>query len=312
MLSGERSVEVNFDKADLCTLGVEIVDGLLDGSADGTHGDDDGLCVLSAIVVEELVVSADALVDLVHVVFGNAYDVVIVGVACLTSLEEHVGVLGGTALYRMLRVEGTSAISVDSVPVEHVSEVFVVPYFDLGDLVGGTETVEEVEERYTALDGGEMGYRTKVHDLLNGVGAEHGVASLATCHDVGVVTENVQGVARDAAGGYMHDGRKELTGDLVHVRDHKKKTLRCSVSRGESTGGEGTVYSTGGAALGLHFLYFYRLAKQVLDALSGHLVCDLGHRRGRGDGIDGSDFRKRIGYGCGSGVAVHRFQFSTH
>ena len=212
----------------------------------------------------------------------------------------------------MLRVQSVAAEGCDGVPVDELCEHVVVPDFDLLDLVRSTETVEEMHEGDTALDGGKVSDSAEVHALLNGVGAKHGKTGLAAGHDVGVVAEDVQRVARDAAGGDVEDAGSLLTGDLVHVRDHQEKALRSRVSRGESTGGNGAVDGTGGTGFGLQFGDTDGLAEEVLHTVCGHLVSDLGHGGRRGDRIDRSYFRERVGRGCGSSVTIHGFEFSAH
>ena len=81
-----------------------------------------------------------------------------------------------------------------------------------------------------------MSDSAEVHNFLNVRGAEHRVTRLTAGVDVRMVAEDVECVARDAAGGNVYDVRNELAGDLVHVRDHEKKTLGSSVGRGQSTG----------------------------------------------------------------------------
>ena len=127
-----------------------------------------------------------------------------------------------------------------------------------------------------------------------------------------MVTEDVQSVARYAAGGNVDNVRKKLTGDLVHIRDHKKKTLRSGVGRGKSTGCKRAVNSTCGTGLGLHFGNFYVLTEKVLRVFCGHNIGDLSHYGRGSDGIDGSNFRKRIRYVRGGVVTVHGFGFSCH
>ena len=71
MSSGERSVQSDFYETIFAALGVQIVNGLFDGVTDRTHGNDHMLCISSAVVVEQFVVSANFLVDFVHILFYN-------------------------------------------------------------------------------------------------------------------------------------------------------------------------------------------------------------------------------------------------
>ena len=123
----ERTVQANFNQADFAAVRIDIIDGLLNGVTNGTHCNDNVLCVRSAIVVEQFVVGADFGVDFVHVLLYDCGNRVIVGVAGLTSLEEDVGVLSGTTQNRMVRVQRTVFERFDSVHIQHIAQVLVVP-----------------------------------------------------------------------------------------------------------------------------------------------------------------------------------------
>ncbi len=128
VLGHEGTVQMDLHQAHLLAGGVEVVDDLLDGLAGGTHGDDDVLGVGSAVVVEGLVVGADLLVDLVHVVHDDLGHGVVVLVAGLAGLEEDVAVLGLAAEHGVLGVQGAAAELIDSVPIQHVAQILVVPH----------------------------------------------------------------------------------------------------------------------------------------------------------------------------------------
>ena len=153
LVSAERSVKTNLNKTELCAVFlVEEVNCFLNSVADRTHSNDYVVCVGSAVVVEELVVCAYLLVDLVHVILNNRGELVVELVTSLTSLEEDIAVLSSTAEYGVFRVQRTVTESLCSFLVEHILEVLVIPSFNFLNLVGSTETVEEVEYRYSALD----------------------------------------------------------------------------------------------------------------------------------------------------------------
>ena len=84
----ERAVQTDLDQTDLLAVGVEVVDDLLGHVADGAHRDDDAVGVGRAVVVEELVVGAELLVDLAHVLLHDFGESVVVLVAGLAVLEE--------------------------------------------------------------------------------------------------------------------------------------------------------------------------------------------------------------------------------
>src|SRR5699024_9314263 len=65
------TVQADLDDADLLAAGVQVVDDLVGHVADGAHGHDDAVCVGCAVVVEQVVVGADLLVDLGHVLLND-------------------------------------------------------------------------------------------------------------------------------------------------------------------------------------------------------------------------------------------------
>ena len=167
MLDGERSVKTNLDKTDLFALSGKIVDGLFNGVADRAHGNDNLFGIGSTVVVEELIIGTDLGIDLIHVILGDADDIVIILVAGLTCLEEDVGVLSRAAQNGMLGVERTAAVCVDCVPVKHIGKILVIPDLNFLDFMRSTETVEEMQERNTTLDGGKVSNGAEIHNLLN-------------------------------------------------------------------------------------------------------------------------------------------------
>ena len=103
-----------------------------------------------------------------------------------------------------------------------------------------------------------------------------------------------------------------LAGDLVHIGDHQQQALRSGVGGGQSAGAQRAVNGAGGAGLRLHLDHLDLGAEDVLQAVGGPLVHKVGHGGGRGDGVDGRHFGKRIGYMRGGVVAVHGLHFSYH
>ena len=127
-------------------------------------------------------------------------------------LEEDIAVFVRTAHCRMLGVESTLTERLNSVHIYHILEVFVIPYIDFLYLVRGTETVEEVDERNSALNSCKVSYRSQVHNLLRICLGKHCKAGLTASINV-------------RASRYVEYARKKLTGNLIHIRDHKKKSL---------------------------------------------------------------------------------------
>ena len=202
----------------------------------------------------------------------------------------------------------------DRIPVEELSEILIVQNFDLLQLMGGTETVEEVLERDGALDGRQMGHGRHIHTLLNAGGSQLGKARLTTCHDVALVAEDGDGVRTDRTGGDMHDAGEHGARDAEHRRDHQHQALRCRKGGGQGAGLKRTVHGTAGAGFALQLYQLYRLTKEVLSPMGGPIVHMICHRARRRDRIDRGNFGKRIRDICGCLVAVHGFHdfFRAH
>ena len=193
----------------------------------------------------------------------------------------------------------------DGVHVHHVLEVIEVPGGDLLNLVRGTETVEEVQERHLALDGSQVGDGREVHDLLDVALCQHGEAGLAAGHDVGVVTEDVEGLGGNRTGGHVEDAGELLRGNLVHVRDHEEQALRGGVGGGKRTSAQRAVDGAGSTSLRLHLDDLDGRAEDVLHALSCPLVNMVGHGAGRRDRVDARHLREGVRDPRGGLVTVH-------
>ena len=312
LVRAEGAVQADLHQADLLALGVQVVDDLLSHVADGAHGDDDAVRVGSAVVVEQLIVGTQLGVDLAHVLLDDLRQSVVVLVGGLAVLEEDVAVLVGAAHGGMLGVQSALAEGLNGVHVHHLGQILVVPDGDLLDLVGGAEAVEEVDEGDAALDGGQVGHRSQVHDLLHVALGQHGKAGLAAGHHVGVVAEDVQGLGGHGTGGNVEHAGQQLAGDLVHIGDHQQQALGGGIGGGQSAGGQGAVDGAGGAGLRLHLNDLHGGAEDILLALGGPLVHIVGHGAGRSDGVDAGYLSERIADVCSGVVAVHGFELSCH
>ena len=200
----------------------------------------------------------------------------------------------------------------DSLHVAHFLQVGVVPLLDLLVLVRSTEAVEEVQEGDLALDGCQMGNRGQVHDFLHAALDQHCEAGLAACHNVAVITEDVQGLGSNGTCRNIEHAGQLLSSDLVHVGDHQQQALRSGEGGGNSTCTQRAVHSACSACLRLHLDDLDLVAEDVLLALSGPLVHKVSHRRRGGNGVDGSHVRVGICYMSGSGIAIHGLLCSRH
>ena len=306
MLYRERTIKSYFEQTDLFAFRKQIVDGFFDRIADRTHCNDKLFRIGSAVVVEELIITADLLVDLLHITFNDCGNSVVILVAGFSCLEEDVGVLSGTAENGMLGVESALSEFVDSLHVDHFGKILVIPDFNLLNFMAGSEAVKEMNEGDSAFDSCKMCNSAEIHNLLNVAGAKHCKAGLAASHNVTVVAENVQCMRSDTTCGYMDNTGKKFTGDLVHIGDHEEQTLGSGVSCGERTCCQRAVDCTGCAALGLHLDDLNGLSENIFLAFGSPFVGYFRHRGGRSDRINSGNFRKGIRYRSRSGVTVHR------
>ena len=136
----------------------------------------------------------------------------------------------------------------------------------------GAEAVEEVDERNSALDSRKVSDCAEIHNLLRVGFGKHSKTGLTACVNVGMIAENVKCVRSYAACGNMENRGEKLARDLVHVRDHKKKSLRRRVGGGECAGCERTVNGSGCACFGLHLGNLNSCAENVFESVCRPLV----------------------------------------
>ena len=309
MFHRERAIEVYADHADLLASFIEIVDSLTCGFGDRTHADDDAFGVVSAIVAEQLIIAAGDLGHFGHVFLYNGRNGIVISVAAFTVGKEGFGVLGHTTGYGVLRRKRTGTELAQRFLVDERTQVFLIYLLYLLILMGSAESVEEVDERHAAFDGRKVGNGGKIHHLLYRTFAEHGETCLTAGHHVAVVTKDAERVSGQRTGRHMKYAGEQLASDLVHIRYHQQEALRRRKGGGQRAGLQRTVHRTGRTAFGLHFLYRYGVAEQVLTALCGPFVDVLRHGRGRRDGVDGSHFRKHVRNMRSGLVAITRDKF---
>ena len=138
------------------------------------------LSVCCSIVVEQFVIGSDFLVYFVHVLLYDCRKSIVVRVTCFSCLEEDIRVLCGSSLARMVRVQGMFTECIYCIHIYHVFQIFVIPCLDFLNLVGGTESVEEVDKWNFAFQCCTVCNRCQVHNLLYAGFAEHCDSGLTT------------------------------------------------------------------------------------------------------------------------------------
>ena len=304
-LRAERTIQVHAHEANLLAHGDELVDSFCRHVAAGAHGNDDILSIRRADIVERLVRTSGQLADLFHDLFHDGRGLCVVLVRSFTALEIDVRVLCGAAQVRMIRVQRTGAELSDLIPRHELRHVFVGDLVDLLDLMRGAEAIEEVQERHAALQCGKMRNQRHILRFLNRVGSDHGKAGLTAGHNVGMVTENRKRMISQRTGTHVENARKQLAGDLVHVRDHQQKALGRREGRRQRARLQRAVHGAGRAGFGLHLRNADLLSKQVHSIMRCPIVCDFGHRRRRGDRVDRCHIAERISDMADGCIAVY-------
>ena len=108
---------MNIDQSYLFPLSSQVIHGFLGGLSSGAHKDNDPFCIRCSVILEEMIVTACQLVDLLHIVlYGlrNSRNLLIAG---LTALEEDIRIHSGTSgagVFRIQRVltEGLEGIHI--------------------------------------------------------------------------------------------------------------------------------------------------------------------------------------------------------
>ena len=307
MLGGEGAEQMHLQEAYLLALGVQIVDDLLSAAGHAAHGYDDTLGIRSAVVVEQVILTAGQLADLRHIVLHHIGQLGVVGVVGLPQLEIDIGVIHQRTHPGILGVQRIGTELGQRVIIHQLGVVIILQHIDLLDLVAGAETVKEMQERDAGLDSAQVGHSRQIGGLLDAAAGEHGKARLAAVHHVGMIAENGKRVGTYGTGRHVQHAGQTLARDTVHRRDHQHQALRRGKAGGQRTGLQGAVAGAAGAGFGLHLHQTDRLAENVLAALGRPLIRMLRHGAGRRNGIDGSNFGEGICHICRRLVAVTDF-----
>ena len=305
-LRGERPVEPHLHHADALIAGVQPGDRLLHGLAAGSHHHDDALCFRVPRVVDDPVAAARALREACHRLLDDVRDTGVERVDRLAGLEVDIRVLCCSSNERPFRRERPAAMSLDELFGHERAQVVVREQVDRVQLVRRSEPVEEVHERNPCPERRGLCHERHVMRFLYRRRGKQRETGLSHSHHVGVVAEDRQALRRERACGDVQHGRRQLAGDLVHVRDHQQQALGGRERRRQRAALKRTVERAGGTAFALHLDDRRHGAPDVRSSLARPLVGQLGHRRGRRDRVDAADFvQPERDRGCGF-VAVDR------
>ena len=201
----ERPHQADFQHADFLALRGEMVDRLVDRFGAGAHDDDDSFGIGRAFILEELVLAANQLGELVHRVLHDGGTSQVIRIHRLAALEVNVGILRRAAQYRMVGRQGALAMGAYQIVVDHGLHVVEAELFDLGNFVRGAEAVEEMQEGNARFQRRGVRDQRQVHGFLYRVGRQQGKSGGADGHGVLVVAEDRQRLGGEGAGGNVND-----------------------------------------------------------------------------------------------------------
>ena len=98
----------------------------------------------------------------------------------------------------MIWIQRIHAECVDRIHIYHIFQILIIPCLNFLNLMGGTETVEEVDKRNFPLQCRTVCNRSQVHNFLYAGLAKHRTACLTARVYIGMISENRQCMALQA------------------------------------------------------------------------------------------------------------------
>ncbi len=312
MLRRERPVEHHLQRTDLLASLGQPQRRLASHFGTRAHRDDDALRLRMAVIAEQPVLAAAQAGELVHRRLYDRRRRRVIRVRRFARLKEGVRVVRRAAHDGVSRTQRPIAMVAHQILVDHRPHGVVGEQDEAVDLVRGAESVHEVDEGHARLERRRLRHQGEVVRLLHRSRRQHGEAGRAHRHHVLMVAEDGQRLRRQRARRHVHDGRRQLAGDLEHVGVHQQKALRRREGRRQRAALQRPVQCARRTALGLHLLHDRHRAQDVGDALRRPFVRQLCHRRRRRDRKDRADLVQPVGDVGNCRVAVHRVGYVGH
>ena len=220
-----------FHQTHLASLCIQIIHDFFCRFTNGTHCHDYFGGVRRTVIIERLVIRSRFFVHLFHYRSNCFYRIQICLISGFAVLEESFRLLRGTHKVRMIRVLCFLSECRNGIPIQHLSQCIVIPYFNFLLFMTGPEAIKEVEYRQAGLNCRQMRHCRQIHYFLRAVRGQHGKTGLSGCHHVRMVPKNRQRLRGDSSRRYMKNARQPFRRNLIHVRNHEEQTLRCGISR---------------------------------------------------------------------------------
>ena len=190
MLYRERTVQMNVHDTHLFAFSQQSVGDILGNIGNRADGNDDTFCILCAIIVKQMIVTAGQAGNVIHISLHNVRNSQIEWVGCFAMLEIYIRIFSGSADNRMVRSHGMFSETGQCLFVDQRFQFIIIEDFYLLDFMTGTESIKEIDEWYTAFDGCQMGNSGQIHNFLRIGFSQHGTAGSTGGHYVLMITEN--------------------------------------------------------------------------------------------------------------------------
>ncbi len=187
---GERAIEADFQHTHFFAPAQQFIYHLFTGANRGTHDHNHALRLRMAIILERFVLASGSGGKIGHRLIHMVINRVVPRVSGLAGLEIGIGVGGGAADHRMLRVQRAGAVGVNLGLREQIADGVIGNRHNLVDFVRGAEPIEEVNKGHPAFQRRHVGDEGEILRLLHAAGTEQGAAGLAHGHHVRVIAKN--------------------------------------------------------------------------------------------------------------------------
>ena len=144
-------IQADFEQADFLTSCRQVVDSFLCGFCARAHHHDDLLRVRRADIIKRLIMSARLFCNLIHVIFYDIRNRIIMLILRFSALEIDIRVLRRTDSLRMFRRQRSLSELIYSVHVDQLFIDIVIDQFHFLNFMGSSETVKEVDKRSSRL-----------------------------------------------------------------------------------------------------------------------------------------------------------------
>ncbi len=182
------------DQSDLFTLSHFVIDGFFNGFGNGAHGHNDVFRIRGAIIGKRVIFATTDFGDLLHIIFYQVREGLIEWVYRFPCLEVDIGVLGRSARDRVFRIHCPLAEFLQGTHVDKLGQFLLVSGFHLLYLMRSTESVKEMQEGQSGLNGSKVCNGPEIHDLLGTSGSQKAKTGMAGTHYVRMVTKDRQGL----------------------------------------------------------------------------------------------------------------------